>query len=169
MSQWVSYGRMPANLNNILTTRPWTTLGRVGPLLIGALFIYAGVYKAFYPAEATLAVAVLGFSVATARLIVILVTIMEVYLGVLLVWRIDLRYGLTSATALLLLFSLFLFYLARMAHPPRCGCLGLTGAFAEGRQGAVFGLVRNCIMLWVLKASHQLYFPQRVASTAPAT
>jgi hypothetical protein len=85
------------------------------------------------------------------------VTAVELYLGVLLVGKIDLKYGLAAAMALMFAFTVFLWYLSTLADPPGCGCLGLTGAFTEGKKGAVLGVARNCLILWFLKMSYDYY------------
>lgn len=74
---------------------------------------------------------------------------------------------------LVLVFSLFLFYLSTMAAPPSCGCLGLTGAFSSGRQGARLGLARNCVILWLMRVAYNQLFPtipttQKDSRIAPA-
>src|SRR5690349_19672924 len=124
------------------------------PLLVGLLLIYAGLYKAVYPGEATLALMALGAPSGLAGILIDVVTCAELYLGILLMTGVDRQAALWGATALMLLFSLFLFYLSVMAHPPACGCLGLTGAFSSNRHSALFGLARNCFLLWLLRGAY---------------
>lgn len=121
------------------------------PKLIGFLFLYAGVHKLFWPGQATMGLETIGFSKSLAAAAVILALIVELYLGTLLLAGIDLRYAMSASIALMLLFTGYMFYLSTLAHPPSCGCLGLTGIFNSSRHEAVFGLLRNCIILWLLK------------------
>ena len=58
---------------------------------------------------------------------------------------------------LMLAFSVFLWHLSTMAHPPACGCMGLTGMFTSTKKAALFGLARNCLILWGLKLSYAHY------------
>jgi hypothetical protein len=56
-----------------------------------------------------------------------------------------------------------------MASPPACGCLGLTGLFNSSRHEALFGVFRNCAILWILKLSYDHHFKAaRLLSAAPA-
>ncbi len=127
-------------------------------MLLGALLLYSGLYKALSPADATFALVSLDLPYWLARWAIILVTAIELYLGLLLVGKIDLRYGLAAATLLMFAFTAFLWYLSTLANPPACGCLGLTWAFASGKRGAVLGIARNCVILWLLKTSYDYYF-----------
>jgi hypothetical protein len=128
------------------------------PTLLGLLLLYSGAYKMLRPGEATLAIASLDFPYWVAHWTVIVVTGVEIYLGVILLGRIDLRYGLAATTGLIFVFTAFLWYLSTLANPPACGCLGLTGAFESGKKGAVLGIARNCVILWLLKLSRDYYF-----------
>jgi uncharacterized membrane protein YphA (DoxX/SURF4 family) len=128
------------------------------PKLLGAVFLYSGFYKLFYPGEATLALQTLGLPSWLATFTVTLVLMLELYLGVLLVSGISLRYAIAFATVILTGFTGYLFYLSTLAHPPSCGCLGLSGIFSSARQAALFGLIRNCFLLWGLKFAYDLRF-----------
>jgi len=61
---------------------------------------------------------------------------------------------------LMFLFTGYLSYLCTLAHPPACGCLGLTGIFQNSRHEALLGLARNCAILWVIKWSYDRHFPK---------
>lgn len=114
-----------------------------------------------HPGQATFAIASLDFPHWVAHWTIIVVTAVELYLGVVLLGRIDLKYGLAATAALILAFTGFLWYLSTLASPPACGCLGLTAAFESGKKGAVIGIARNCVILWLLKISHDYYFGDR--------
>ncbi len=129
------------------------------PAAIGVLLAYTGIYKLVYPAEATAALTALDFPRPWAILLIVVITILEMYLGVILLLKIDLRCGLIMVMALLMVFSIFLFFLSTMAHPPSCGCMGLTAVFTSNRHNAIFGLLRNCVLLWLLKGAYNHYFP----------
>ena len=131
---------------------------RIAPSLVGILLVYAGIYKLVLPGEATYALRALAFSQKLATGIVIASTTFELYLGLVLLLKKDLRFALVATTMLFFIFTAFLWYLATLAHPPACGCLGLSWVFESSRSAAVFGLLRNCLILWFLKASYEYYF-----------
>lgn len=70
---------------------------------------------------------------------------------------------------LMFLFVVFMWYLSMTTKPPSCGCLGLTKIFSSTKQEALFGLARNCAILWLLKWSYDYYFSASAAAeTKPA-
>ena|SRR2546426_9227113 len=130
------------------------------PALLGVLFVYSGIYKLLHPGPATMGLESLDVPYGWAKAIVAGVTALELYLGSILVLRISLKYALIFSTALMFAFTGYLFYLSALAHPPSCGCLGLTGIFQNTRHEALLGLVRNCAILWVIKWSYDHHFPR---------
>ena len=100
-------------------------------------------------------------SLGVAKGIVASVTSIELYLGTILLLRIDLKYGLSLSTAIMFVFTAYLFYLSTLAHPPSCGCLGLTGMFQNSRVEAISGLARNCAILWALRWTYFRCFPRQ--------
>jgi hypothetical protein len=71
------------------------------------------------------------------------------------------------STALVFVFTGYLFYRSTLAHPPSCGCLGLTGIFQNSRHEALLGLARNFLILWLIKWSYDRHLPiSRVGSKA---
>src|SRR5947208_13757621 len=98
---------------------------RLAPSLIGILLLYAGIYKLVHPGEATYALRALSLSHNLATGIVIASTAFELYLGLVLLLKKDLRFALVATTMLFFMFTAFLWYLATLANPPSCGCLGL--------------------------------------------
>ena len=147
-----------------MKTPTGTRLHLVILALVGLLFIYAGLYKLIYPGQATMALVALDFKPGWANAAIIVVTMGELYLGVLLLLKVDLRCGLWLATGLLFAFTVFLWYLSLLAHPPSCGCMGLTGLFLSNRHHALFGIFRNVVILWLLKFGYDYYVkaPQAV-------
>jgi hypothetical protein len=137
---------------------------RHSPVLVGLLFVYSGSYKLLLPGEATLALAALEAPLWICKLTVAAITTVELYLGAILLAKLDLKHALLSTTVLMLIFSLFLFYLSTLAHPPSCGCMGLTGVFKSSRHNALVGLFRNVLLLWLLKATYDYYFGYHAAS-----
>lgn len=135
----------------------WRTISKHSPTVVGVLFLYSGLYKLIHPGGATAALLALdlGFSLAVATTIG--VTILELYLGAILLLKIDLKWGLSLAIGLMLVFASFLFYLSTMANPPACGCMGLTQIFRSNRHDAIFGLMRNCLLIWLLKGAFDYY------------
>lgn len=144
-------------------------LGKWTPTLVGLLFIYSGIYKLVHPGQATLALVALDFKPGWANAAITTVTMVELYLGILLLFKVDLRYGLWLATGLMFAFTVFLWYLSLLAHPPACGCMGLTGLFLSNRHNALFGIFRNCVILWLLKFGYDYYIkaPQTVPPERP--
>jgi Methylamine utilisation protein MauE len=131
------------------------------PKLIGYIFLFAGGYKLLLPGQATMALESLGLPYTLANTMVIGATILELYLAALLIRQIDLKYALVVSTALMLAFTVYMWYLSSLAHPPSCGCLGLTGIFKSRKQEALFGLFRNCVILWLLKLTYDYHFPRQ--------
>jgi len=144
----------------------WRSLAKYVPTAVGLLFLYSGVYKILRPAEATAALMAVGLMPAFATVTIVTVTVLELYAGVLLVTRFDLQLGLHLSVWLLFIFASFLFYLSTMAHPPSCGCMGLTQMFTSNRHNALLGLFRNCVLLWLLKSSHGYYFKGAAVATS---
>src|SRR6266705_3438867 len=123
------------------------------PLLASCLFANAGVYKLLNPGEATMALQSLDVPYRWANLIVIAVTILELYLGTILLVKIDLKWGMALGMGTMFVFAAYMWYLSTLANPPSCGCLGLTGIFNSNKRAALFGLFQNCLILWALKLS----------------
>jgi hypothetical protein len=121
------------------------------PRIVGLLFLYTGTYKLLYPGQAATAHETLGLSQGVASAFVVGALISELYLGTTLLLSIDLRFAIGASMVLMLLFTGYMFYLSTLAHPPSCGCLGLTGIFTSSKHAALFGLFRNCAILWALK------------------
>ena len=129
------------------------------PALVGALFLCSGTYKVVHPGDATMALVALDLNPGLAHISIIVVTTLELCLGAILLRRLDLRYALGTSVGLIFLLTVFLFYLSTMSNPPSCGCMGLTAVFRSNRSNAVLGLLRNCVLLWLLRGSHEYYFP----------
>jgi len=142
---------------------------RHGPLLLGALFILAAISKLLHPGPATVALESLRVPTIWAKAIVATVTSLELYLGAVLMLKVDLRYALIFSTFVLFVFTAYLFYLSTLAHPPSCGCLGLMGIFQNSRQEALLGLARNCALLWAIKWTYDRHFPNGASSSGTHT
>jgi len=140
------------------------------PTLIGLLFLFTGAMKLFNPGQATMALESLDVSYGLAKLLVASVTILELYLGVILLRRLDLKYAMGLSMALMFLFTVYMWYLSTMASPPSCGCLGMTGVFTSNKHAALFGVFQNCVILWMLKWSYDYHFREIpvVAEAKPA-
>jgi hypothetical protein len=127
------------------------TIARLAPAAVGLVLLIGGIHKLIYPGEATIALIAVGTAPPLARACITLLTALELYLGGMLILGFDMKLGLRLATGLIFTYSAFLFYLSTMANPPSCGCLGLNGAFASNKQAAIFGLLRNCVLLFLLR------------------
>src|SRR6266705_2660968 len=145
----------------------WRSVAKYVPAVVGLLFVYSGLYKLLYPAQATGALLSLDVNSGLATVTIIAVTIVELYLGTILLLRIDLKYGLAVSMGVMFLFSVFLWYLTTIAHPPSCGCMGLTAVFKSNKHNALLGLFRNCVILWLLKLAYDYYSEMDQASVRP--
>ena len=131
---------------------------RFVPALLGLVFSYSGLFKLLHPGGATAALFALGFSLPAASATITAITAVELYLGLILLLKLDLRIGLLAASGILLAFSLFLGYLSTLAHPPSCGCMGMTALFKSNRHNALFGLLRNAALLWCAAWAYGYHF-----------
>jgi Methylamine utilisation protein MauE len=143
-------------------------VAKITPSALGMLFIFSGLYKVLYPGEATYALMSLDAIHSFAGSIIIVATGLELYLGTILLLKIDMGYGLWAATVLMFVFTGFLWYLSTLAHPPSCGCMGLTGIFKSTKDAALFGLIRNCLILWCLKLSTDYYAQLKSGNKLPS-
>jgi len=132
-------------------------IGKYFPIFLGLLFLYSGAYKLLHPGEAAYALMSLDLHRWLAIDSVVVVTALELYLGIILLLRANLKYSLTVSTVLLLVFTAYLWYLTTLAHPPSCGCLGLTGMFTSTRHAAIFGILRNVLLLCGVRLSYDYY------------
>lgn len=128
------------------------------PKVVGLVFLYAGISKLFYPVQAVAALESLEVPTRLAALAVFVVITIELYLGIILMSQMDLKWGLAASMGLMFLFVVFLWYLGTRAKPPSCGCLGLTRIFHSTKHEAWFGLARNCLIFWALKRSYDFHF-----------
>lgn len=128
------------------------------PRVLGFLFLYAAVAKLNYPVQAMAALESIGLRPNHAEWLIIDVTAIELYLAVILILQLNLRWGLALSMGVMSAFSVFLFCVSFMSSPPACGCLGLSQIFSSTRHEALFGLLRNCVILWALKFSYDYYF-----------
>jgi hypothetical protein len=129
------------------------------PRVVGLIFLWAGTYKMQFPAEAVIGLEALEFPRWVAESLVYFVIVMEIYLGLLLLLKIDWQLAMRLAFGLMFIFTTYLFYLSTLANPPFCGCLGLTGVFNSGKHQALFDLARNVLILWALAVSYRHHFP----------
>ena len=140
------------------------------PLLLGTLFVYAGIQKLLHPGPATMALESLDVPYSWARAIVASVIVLELYLGAILIINLNLKFALVVATGVMFLFAGYLWYLSTLANPPSCGCLGLTGIFQNSRHEALLGLARNFLILWTIKWTYDQHFPiNRAMPETPAS
>src|SRR5947208_361822 len=93
------------------------------PRLVGLLFVYAAVSKLVYPAQAIATLGALGVPYTWANAVVFGIISIEVYLGLILLLHLDLKWGLSAAMGLMFFFVVFMWYLSTRTKPPSCGCL----------------------------------------------
>ena len=137
------------------------------PVWVGLMFLWAGGFKLLNPGQATLSLQAVDVPYPLAKALVTGAIITELYLGVILVRRLDLRFGLGAAMALMFAFTAYLWYLSALADPPKCGCLGLTGMFNSSKHEALFGVFRNCAILWALRLSFDHHFKPAEKTAGP--
>ncbi len=94
-----------------------------------------------------------------ADAVILCATIVEIYLGVILLARIHLNYTISLSILIMFLFTGYLWYLSTMENPPSCGCLGLVGLFSSSKREAFAGLFLNCLILRMLQATYRYHFP----------
>jgi uncharacterized membrane protein YphA (DoxX/SURF4 family) len=119
-------------------------------LIFGVLFLVTGVLKIAHPAPATMGLESLEVPFRAANYVIIVVTVLEIYLGLLMVFQVNLRFAFSVAMCMMFVFLVYLWYLTTLAKPPSCGCLGLTGIFQSTKTEAFVGVFRNCLILWGL-------------------
>ena len=141
---------------------------RAIPRFAGLVFLCAAINKLIYPAQAITALEALGVQQAWADLMVFGTIALELYLGLILLLHLDLKWGLGASMTLMFVFVLFMWYLSMQAKPPSCGCLGLTHLFNSAKHEALFGLLRNCVILWLLKLAYDHYFVAPTRAEAQA-
>jgi hypothetical protein len=110
----------------------------------------------------------LGMTRWVAEMLVYLVTVLELYVGTILVLKIDLQFALRVAFGIIFIFAIYLFYLSTLANPPSCGCLGLSAIFKSTRHQALIGLTRNVAILWAVVLASQYYFPEQKKGLLPS-
>ena len=103
-----------------------------------------------------------------AEMLVYLVTVLELYVGTILLFKIDLQIALRVAFGIILIFAIYLFYLSTLANPPSCGCLGLSAIFKSTKHQALIGLTRNVAILWAIVIAWRYYFPERKKELLPS-
>ncbi len=120
-------------------------------ILLGGLFLIAGVLKAIDPARGAVVLDFLApraWSAPTILAIgVMVLASWECALGVWLLSG-ESRAAAVAAGATLLAFSLVLALLAASPDPPSCGCFGAL-LVGHARLDAGAGLLRNAALLWI--------------------
>lgn len=86
-------------------------MSRIAPYFCAALFMVAGVSKAFLPATAVMALEGLGLSRSLAEAVVLVVASFEIYLATNLLVFPNSRFVVLCAAMVLLTFGVYLFVL----------------------------------------------------------
>jgi uncharacterized membrane protein YphA (DoxX/SURF4 family) len=118
--------------------------------MVGMIFVVAAVEKALRPEDILSVGAYFGLPAGLARAMAFVVAVAEAWAGLWLLIAPAHRMGRWVGLALLTVFIWYLIYLARLAHPPSCGCGGLLAVFNSNRTNARFGLFRNVVMAAIL-------------------
>jgi hypothetical protein len=148
------HGPVAEHDNPLLNRFMKRIVSKAVPLLVGLLFLYSGLSKLLWPGHAVMALVSFDLPLVWADWLVYALVITELYLGAMLVLRIDLRLTLSLSMGLMFCFVAFMWYLSTLANPPACGCLGLTGIFESTRHEAIFGLLRNVTLMVLLKIAY---------------
>lgn len=130
---------------------------KVGSLSVGALFLWAGLHTIWQPAEVALALAVLTMNIKLSTVLAICVGVVQIHIGLLLLLRHSSDEALRWGIALLFCFTVFLWYLRTLATPPSCGCPGLHGLFSSNCDAALFGMIRNVVLMLLLLGTFAAY------------
>ena len=140
-------------------------LAKFVPMLLGGIFLYAAIQKLLHPGPATMALESLDVPYSWAKTMVASVIVLELYLGVILILKLGVKFALVLATGVMFVFAGYLWYLSTLANPPSCGCLGLTGIFQNSRHEALLGLARNFLILCAIKWTYDWHFPAHRTAT----
>ncbi len=127
------------------------------PYACAGVFALAAVLKALFPAEAVLGLEGLQISRPMAEAIVFVITAFEAQISLNLIAYPISRTAVLSAAILLVFLNLYLGYLITLANPPSCGCLGMIGLFKSSRHAALFGIVRNTLLIFALALHFRHY------------
>jgi len=141
---------------------------RGGPAFFGVLFLIAAGMKIWSPAQAIISLEAIEINPRMAELIVASVTVLELYLGLNLLFNKRKILFLKGAVVLMLFFTFYLWYLTTLAEPPSCGCLGLTGVFESSKHEALFSFIRNVILLIYLRYLCRNYNNYTISDTVNA-
>ncbi len=129
------------------------------PLVIGVLLVIAGIAKLFSPGVAIYGLEAVGVPEALATPGVVGLTVIELYLGIVLLLGWSTRIYLPAVIVMFLGFTAYLWYLSTLASPPGCGCLGLSEVFSSTKDQALFGMIRNTFLIGYMSASYSHLFP----------
>jgi hypothetical protein len=124
--------------------KPQTT---IVSLLIGGVFIAAGFSKAYSSTELVQVFLYDGFPRSMVRFLSIGVILVELTLGLSLIFQVAMFWSLRIATMLLILFSLQIIILLFAREAPNCGCFGLVELIKSKRLVFVVSLIRNLLIL----------------------
>jgi hypothetical protein len=130
-------------------------LVRAIPVAVGLLVVLAGFAKAAKPDGLNTALLQDGVSPLWVSSLALLVIQVEVLLGTAMTCRVGETFTVRAAIFLFTVFTVQLGYFATFKEPPSCGCLGAIQLFESARAEAVFGIVRNTIIVAALLVVHR--------------
>jgi hypothetical protein len=122
------------------------------PQLVGILFVLSGLWKLFKPGELIESFASHNLPGYLSTPFVYILALIEIYVAYALFVARNKRIAVMMGIICLSVFTLYLGYLASMAHPPKCGCGRLMEIFMSNRKNAVFGILRNVTLIALLRA-----------------
>lgn len=123
---------------------------RVGPLLAGAVFLFAGAYKFVDPESLRPILEFASFPPATVTPLAIALGSFEAVVGGALLANKD-NTGLIAKGALLLLLVYSIAIVILLAKgAPSCGCLGKLVQFQDARTANLVALARNALLVVLL-------------------
>jgi Methylamine utilisation protein MauE len=128
------------------------SLIRFGPPIVGILFALSASWKLLKPRELIESFAAHNMPSAISTPCVYSLALVEIYLAYGLCFAKNKRIAVMLGILCLAVFTLYLGYLASMAHPPKCGCGRLMELFESNRKNAIFGILRNFALIGLLGA-----------------
>ena len=116
------------------------------PRACGAVFLYAGVSKAWDPTRTHRVLAFDGVPEQLVAPLTHLIWSAEVALALILLVGVAKRRAAVATILVLFVYSVQLAYLLAAQNPPECSCVLLHAKYASAKQALALGLVRNAVM-----------------------
>lgn len=137
------------------------------PVCVGLVFLYFGVAKVVFLNPTIISINYLLHRLLVAKLLAFLVTSVDIYLALSLLFASRKKVAVLTALCCLCVYTCFLAYLVSMKHPPDCGCGGRLQFFVSNRANAAAGLGRNLILIGLLASYYRITFWSKPSAGIP--